>query len=125
MDNYSMNRGATMQNPCTKSMMLAIGGLQRPGEGVKGFLRRVSNLTGIGFRSIERSWYGQYTSRNTTIQLQQAADHANQLSIRFETLAAAAALEGRNRKEVDALRDLARRFGSLHCGTRQPDDGEG
>jgi hypothetical protein len=56
-----------------RDLILIVGGNLQPGERVKGYLRRVAKLTGIGDSSIEKTWKGQYSSRKTIQVLQQAA----------------------------------------------------
>lgn len=56
-----------------RNLILIIGGGMKPGEKIKGYLRRVANDTGIGFRSIEEVWKGRYQSKKTERQLQTAA----------------------------------------------------
>jgi hypothetical protein len=105
-----------MQNPCTRNLILAIGGAMRPGEGVKGYLRRVAQIAGLGFRSTERAWYRQEPSRPTITKLQEAAENANNVAARVETLATDLSVDRRFLAEADALRDLARRLRYLDRG---------
>jgi len=58
-----------------RNLILLIGGNLRPGENIKGWLRRISNETGVGFRSLERAWkqHDGYQSKNTRKKLEQAA----------------------------------------------------
>ena len=56
-----------------RDLILVIGGGLKAGESRKGYLRRVSEITGIGYRSIEEAWWGRYHSKNTEKTLQTAA----------------------------------------------------
>jgi hypothetical protein len=56
-----------------RNLIRAAGGDMEPGEKLKGYFWRVAELTGLGFRSIERAWRGDYVSKNTAIALQKAA----------------------------------------------------
>jgi hypothetical protein len=56
-----------------RHLILVIGGNSTPGEKLKGYLRRVSKITGIGHRSLELAWRGRYESKNTKLALQAAA----------------------------------------------------
>jgi hypothetical protein len=108
-----------------RELILAAGGDLRPGEGVKGFLRRVAQDTGIGFRSLERAWKGQYESKNTIFKLQQkAADNAQKLATRLDAIATAAEMRGHDRSDVDALRNIARRLGDIDRRARKLDRGK-
>lgn len=93
-----------------------------PGTSVKELQRAVALETGIGFSSLRESWKGQYTSKTTISKLEQrAADNAQQLASKFERLATDPTLD---RRDMDALRDMARRYRSLDRGAGQPDEGE-
>ena len=56
-----------------RNLIRAAGGDMEPGEKLKGYFWRVAELTGIGFRSIERAWRGDYVSKNTANALRKAA----------------------------------------------------
>jgi hypothetical protein len=56
-----------------RNLIRAAGGDMEPGEKLKGYFRRVAELTGLGFRSIERAWRGDYVSKNTATALLKAA----------------------------------------------------
>src|SRR5215470_13389802 len=56
-----------------RDLILIIGGGLKPDESRKGYLRRISDKTGIGFRSIEEAWWGRYHSKKTEKLLQTAA----------------------------------------------------
>lgn len=67
-----------MENAYIYSLIIAIGGVQLPGENVKGYLSRVSQCTGVDFYSLRAAYYGQYVSKNTRSKLEQAAENARQ-----------------------------------------------
>jgi hypothetical protein len=97
-----------------KKLIIEVGGDMRPGEKLKGYLRRVAQETGIGVPSLEKSWKGQYESKNTIVKLKQrAADNAKTVASRLETIAADLAAKDSFLAEVLALRDVARRLRSL------------
>lgn len=94
-----------------RSLILEIGGDLRPDEdrNLKGYLRRVARDTGIGFRSVECAWKGQYASEKTRATLQRFAAHANHVATRVETIAADLP-DDLCREEIDTLRRVAHRL---------------
>lgn len=104
-----------MQNPCGRTLVLNIGGALLPGEGMKGYLRRVALTADISFRQAFAAHYGQYLSENTRQKLQKAAAHANHVSTRLETIAADLPSD-LCREEIDTLRRLAHRLRGLNRG---------
>jgi transposase-like protein len=104
-----------------RELIVKIGGNPRPGFGVKGLLRDVAQKTGIGIRSLERSWKRQYESKNTVSKLQQAADNAQKLASRLEKLADAEEMHGGDRQEVEEVRALVGRLRRLDRRAGQPD----
>lgn len=94
-----------------RELIIRIGGDQRPGEKLKGYLNRVAEAAGIGPRSAEEAWKDQYASKNTKTKLQQAAENENVIvATKLESAARALlALEPKfYREEAERLRGLAR-----------------
>lgn len=92
-----------------KELMMRIGsalGLG-PGTSVKELQRAVALETGIGHRSLERCWKGQYASKTTISKLQKAANNADKFASQLDALANDAEMAGRPRREVDILRAAA------------------
>jgi hypothetical protein len=58
-----------------RELVRAVGGDMEPGEKLKGYIRRVAQTAGIGFRSVEAAWRDQYVSKNTANALRKAATH--------------------------------------------------
>src|SRR5260370_33420192 len=58
-----------------RNLIRVVGGSSAPDENLKGYLRRVSKITGIGFRSLERAWKlsDGYLSKDAEKALQEAA----------------------------------------------------
>ena len=58
-----------------RKLIRVIGGKSEPDENLKAYLWRVSEITGIGFRSLERAWKlsDGYLSKETEKALQEAA----------------------------------------------------
>lgn len=59
-----------------RNLILLVGGDKKPGENIKGYLRRIAEDAGIGFRSIERAWKPSdgYLSKKSEAALKQAAE---------------------------------------------------
>lgn len=112
----------TMQNPCTRTMILAIGGALEPGEGVKGYLRRVAQAAQLGFRSVERAYYRQYASAETRLKLEKAATihAAHNIARRIEKLADQLAQNhpAVDQHQIDALRRVAVRLRRTNGGVK-------
>lgn len=99
-----------MENEYIYALVVAVGGLQLPGENRKSYLARVAETAGVGFYGLRRAYYGEYVSKNIVSKLEQAARDAHQ------TEAAIASVEyflkgwernpGLHRHRIDAARDF-------------------
>jgi hypothetical protein len=96
-----------------KLILEAAGGF-RPGERVQQLLQRVVDETGLGFRSVEAFWKGQYGSKKTISKLEQKARNNEDkvaaklgLASELEALANEDELAGRSQAVVELLRSAA------------------
>ena len=102
-----------------RNLIRVVGGSSAPDENLKGYLRRVSKITGIGFRSLERAWKlsDGYLSKDAEKALQEAAQQKakNDDDERIAWLERhIAQLEERDaafyRPDIEAARDFLARY---------------
>ena len=125
-----------MENEYTYSLVVAVGGVQLPGENTKTYLARVAETAGVGFYALRRAFYGEYVSKKVISKLEQAAKDARQADAAIASTEYYLKIWERNpelyrpwidaaREFLDALHRYPETPGDFDLAARTADVGEG